>query len=73
MKIAPSLVQASAKRNMPVFTGNPCRLRPFLGKVLLFDRHSEPPDQQRDLVQMLGILRGYHASKPLHALIVAHR
>ena len=38
----------------------------------LFDRHGEPPDQPRDFVQMVGIVRRDGSREPNEALVIAH-
>jgi hypothetical protein len=49
------------------------RARPRLaGNAGLFDRHDEPPDQPRDFVQMVGIVRRDGSRKPNEALVIAH-
>ena len=49
------------------------RARPRLaGNAGLFDRHGEPPDQPRDFVQMVGIVRRDGLCKPNEALVIAH-
>ena len=39
-------------------------------KSLLLDRHSEPGDQSRDLIQMLGIMLFNGAREPKQAFLV---
>jgi hypothetical protein len=63
------LVQASAKRNMlaPV-AGPPTVAR----ESLLLDRHGEPGDQPRDLIQMFGIMLFNGPREPKQAFVVTH-
>jgi hypothetical protein len=71
--IAPSLVQSSPKRNTAIAPppGDPPAIPD--SKCDLFDCHREPPDQPRNLFQMVGIGMRDRARKPIEALIVAHR
>jgi hypothetical protein len=62
-----SLVQASAKRNMPAPVASRRRRR---GESRLFDRHGEPGDQPRDLIQMLGLMRFNGLREPQQAFVV---
>jgi hypothetical protein len=64
-----SLVQASAKRNMPTPVANRRRRR---GESRLLDRHGEPGDQPRDFVQMFGIVRFNGLREPKQAFVVTH-
>lgn len=83
-----SLVQGQPKRNTPIVQAEAqhrpqdkpwrsripaIRARPRLAENAgLFDRHDEPPDQPRDFVQMVGIVRRDGSRKPNEALVIAH-
>src|SRR6266850_6405753 len=64
---ASSLVQASAKRNMPAPVAEP---PPVARESLLLDRHGEPGDQPRDFIQVLGIMRFNGLREPKQAFVV---
>jgi hypothetical protein len=64
-----SLVQASAKRNMRAPVAEP---PPVTLESRLFDRHGEPGDQPRDLIQVLGIMRFNGLREPKQAFVVTH-
>jgi hypothetical protein len=67
LKAGSSLVQASAKRNIPAPVAGRRRRR---GESRLLDRHGEPGDQPRDLVQMFGIMRFNGLREPKQAFVV---
>jgi hypothetical protein len=71
------LEQGSKKRNTPMVEAEACD-PPFPRDAFgpecdLFDRHREPSDQLRNLIQMLGILFLNSLGKPKQAFIIAHR
>ncbi len=69
LKPGSSLVQAPAKRNMRAPVAEAAAGR---AGGRLFDRHGEPGDQPRDLVQMLGIMLFNGLREPKQAFVVTH-
>jgi hypothetical protein len=71
------LVQGQPKRNTAIAQGKPAIRRPPRAasgsRYDLFDRNREPPDQPRNLVQMLGILIPDGLREPNDAFVIAHR
>ena len=77
LKTASSLEQGQPKRNTPIAQGKAAiRYPPRAAsgsQYDLFDRNREPPDQPRNLVQMLGILIPDGLREPNDAFVIAHR
>src|SRR6266404_8132965 len=50
----------------------PCRAAAVAKESRLLDRHGEPGDQPRNLIEMLGIMRFNGLREPKQAFVVAH-